>query len=179
MRRKNTTAEMMKGYIADSLLLLMRTAPYDDITIGEITAKAGVNRSTYYRHFRTKDEIIMFFYNRIITEYIGSIDPAQDIALQPYLQSMFAHFLRYKDPLLVIYRAGVAHHILDALNALFQAAHADQTLEERFRLHYHTGGIYNTFLLWFEQGMRLSPEKLSALSAAILPPGQRPMLRRT
>lgn len=47
MRKKNTTTEMMKGYIADSLLHLMSTKPYNDITIAEITKKAGVNRSTY------------------------------------------------------------------------------------------------------------------------------------
>ena len=46
MRRKNITSEMMMGYIQQALLLLMKDKAYPDITIGEITAKAGVNRST-------------------------------------------------------------------------------------------------------------------------------------
>ena len=61
MRRSNTTTEMMKEYISESLLILMEGKAYDDISIGEITAKAGVNRSTYYRNFSSKNEIIKFY----------------------------------------------------------------------------------------------------------------------
>ena len=45
MRRKNLTSEMMMSYIAEALVLLMQQKPYSEITIGEITKKAGVNRS--------------------------------------------------------------------------------------------------------------------------------------
>lgn len=47
MRRKNTTSKMMKGYIIGALLLLMKKRNFSEISIGEITDKAGVNRSTY------------------------------------------------------------------------------------------------------------------------------------
>lgn len=33
MRRKSTTTEMMKAYIADSLLILMANKTFEDITI--------------------------------------------------------------------------------------------------------------------------------------------------
>jgi len=59
LRRKNVTSEMMKGYMADALLILMGSKDYADISIGEITEKAGVNRSTFYRNYNSKDAIIV------------------------------------------------------------------------------------------------------------------------
>ena len=53
----------MMEYITDALLLLMKHKNFNDITIGEITKKAGVNRSTYYRHFSTKESIIKFYFS--------------------------------------------------------------------------------------------------------------------
>ena len=179
MRRSNTSTYMMKGYIADSLLLLMRSQPYESISIGEVTKRAGVNRSTYYRNFHSKDEVIMFVYNRIIEEYLTSIEASGEMPLQVYLEAMFTFFLKYKDSLMLIYHADVAHHILSALNSIFTADGVNLSVEEMFRIHYHTGGIYNTFLLWFDTGMSVSPKKLSAMSVSILPEGQRPMLKRS
>ncbi|MDR0249377.1 MAG: TetR/AcrR family transcriptional regulator [Oscillospiraceae bacterium] len=60
MKRKNTTTQMMKGYIAESLLLLIIQKAYSDISIGEIAGRAGVNRSTYYRNFALKEGIVDF-----------------------------------------------------------------------------------------------------------------------
>ena len=58
MRRKNTTHEMMMGYMSTALLELMIEKDYTKISIGEIAKKAGVDRSSYYRHFKSKDDII-------------------------------------------------------------------------------------------------------------------------
>ena len=174
MRKKNTTTEMMKEYIADSLLILMGKKSYADISIGEITNKAGVNRSTYYRNFSSKDDIVKFFFKKIIYEYLDGIDHRKDITLKEYLQKMFTHFLGYKSELLRIYRGGVSYLILAALNESF--VEVSGTFEERFKTYYHTGGIYNIFLLWFSDEMKESPESMSKLAVSTLPDNFRPML---
>ena len=50
--------QLTKEYIIQSLFILMKTKDYSDITIQDITNKAGVNRSTYYRNFSCKENII-------------------------------------------------------------------------------------------------------------------------
>jgi len=176
MRRKNTTTEMMKEYIAESLLILMSSKPYTDISIGEITTKAGVNRSTYYRNFKSKDEIIKFYFNRIMLEYIDDVKKVKNITLRAYLYIMFSHFYIYKRELLSINVNGLSYLLLDTLNETFTALTGHCTFEERYKLYYHTGGIYNTFLLWFSVGMQKSPEQMSEMAVASLPKGFQPML---
>lgn len=91
---------------------------------------------------------------------------------------MFAYHLHHREELLLIFDSGVAYLILDALNELLCAEAKDQPIEDQFRVYYHTGGIYNTFLLWFGDGMRIRPDALAKMSTAILPKGFRPMLLR-
>lgn len=53
----------------DALLLLLEKKEYDYITVKEICLKAGVNRSTFYLHYETMDDLlretIECFYNRL------------------------------------------------------------------------------------------------------------------
>ena len=58
---KNTLNTHIKDYIAQSLILLLKQKPFDDIKINEICQKAGVNRSSFYRNFANKEQAIVFY----------------------------------------------------------------------------------------------------------------------
>lgn len=175
MRRKNTTSEMMKQYIAAGLLILMNQKPYDDITIGEITAKAGVNRSTYYRNFCSKDEVIKYYFNQIIYQHMEHL-PAHPVPTEEYLVGMFTHYYQYKTELLLIHNARLTHLILDALNETFLEFHEDDSTENRYAVFYHTGGIYNNFVLWFANTMKETPAEMARIASSFLPADFRPFL---
>lgn len=178
MRRKNTTTDMMKKFIADSLLILMARKAYDEISIGEITDKAGVNRSTYYRNFNSKSDIIKEYFNNIMYEYLEYFDNQEDVSLNDYLYEMFSTFYKYKKELLLIHKNNVSYLILESLNEIFTDDNftKSKTLKQKAKIYYHTGGIYNTFLFWFSEEMKTSPKRMSEVSAALLPKGTRPML---
>lgn len=56
-KRPNT---FLRECMADALIGRMAQKPFSDITIHEIAATAGVNRSTWFRHFRTKSEALTY-----------------------------------------------------------------------------------------------------------------------
>nr|AGS53390.1 transcriptional regulator, TetR family [uncultured bacterium contig00018] len=176
MKRKYTPTANLKGYISESLMLLMRKKSFTDISIGEITDKAGVNRSSYYRNFNSKEEIIKYYFNKIIFELIEIVKDNKDMTLNEYLVKMFSHFYHYKKELLLIDKNKLSHLILDTLTETFTGLRKQQIFEEKFKTYYHTGGIYNSFLLWFSDEMSVSPEKMAELSCSILPKGFRPVL---
>ena len=45
--------------MVEALLLLLEKNEYDSITVKEICEKAGVNRSTFYKHYDTKDDLLV------------------------------------------------------------------------------------------------------------------------
>lgn len=56
MKRKSDTHELIEQCILDALIQLLQKHPYDEITITDITNKAGVSRMAYYRNYESKDE---------------------------------------------------------------------------------------------------------------------------
>ena len=94
---------MMMDYISQALLLLMYEKPYGDITIGEITKRAGVNRSNYYRHFETKDSIVVFYLDSIMKEYWVEFYGKGSSDFSEYLFTMFEIFFKHKDDLILFH----------------------------------------------------------------------------
>ena len=78
----------MKEYIVESLFLLMSKKAYTDITIGEITDKAGVNRSTYYHNFATKEKIVALYLSSILHEWLERYGQSADRSQEQYIPYM-------------------------------------------------------------------------------------------
>lgn len=65
MKRKNQVEES-KNLIADAFLSLLERRSYDDITLAEIAEEAGVSRMTIHRHFKNKENIILYQTEKVI-----------------------------------------------------------------------------------------------------------------
>lgn len=176
MRRKNTTSEMMKGYISESLILLLKNKEYSKISIGEIADKAGVNRSTYYRNFGSKEDIIRFYYWRIINEYVEQFSKKTNMTLKLYLVGMFEAFLSYKKGLILLHKHKLSYLLLDELNSNILNNTIIIDMKKQLPIFFHMGGIFNSMRLWFQEEMLTSPEDLASISVSILPDNFMPML---
>ena len=59
MKRQKQIDES-KEMIACAFVRLLQENDYDDVTLREIADHAGVTRMTLYRHFKTKERIILY-----------------------------------------------------------------------------------------------------------------------
>ena len=167
MRKKNITSEMMKQYIVESFLLLLEHNNYDEITIGEITAKAGVNRSTYYRHFSSKEDIITEYYKSLLVSYMNAT-PLPDVSsMENYLFHLFTNMMHDKKELLLIHESGHSYLLLKAFNEHFIQKNTSDI--HTMKSYYHSGGIFNCNLFWFEHKMQISPKKMAQLAVQAFP----------
>jgi AcrR family transcriptional regulator len=61
MSRPTTTdrrARRTERHLGDALVGLLHEKPYESIAVKEILARANIGRSTFYAHFRGKDELL-------------------------------------------------------------------------------------------------------------------------
>lgn len=171
MRRKSITSEMMKSYIVDALLILMKQKNYTDITVSEIVKKAGVNRSTYYRHFEAKEDIIKYFLDNISKDIL-EWDKAKENNFEEHLVNVYRHYYRHRKQMMTIYRNGLSILFLDILKKYLGAdAHKDEEASIQYAIAFHIGGTFNHFMLWFSRDMSDSPEEMAAYTLAVLPDG--------
>lgn len=160
---KRTNQELFKTYIMEALILLLEKRDFSKITVKEITDKAGVNRSTYYRNFDCKEDIILFFYTSILRKCISSDD------LETHLTNVFKQFFIYKDELLCLHKNKLSYLLLTVLNSFFCQQQNTSNFNQDFEIYYHAGGVFNTLMLWFDQSMEIKVELLVKKSIEILP----------
>ena len=67
--------KFIKECILKSLVSLMKEKEFKDITITEITKKAGVSRMTYYRNYNFKEDILNDYMTTLIEQTIKGTKP--------------------------------------------------------------------------------------------------------
>ncbi len=171
MRRKDTTAEMMKGYMVDGLLKLMEEKSYGEITAAEIAERAGVNRSSYYRHFGGKDDVVYCYYERLHGEFREIAESAKRaIALREYILGGFKFLLLHKKEMLMFYSSGVMLPLLAVLNNHYGISPDTFCLiEDRYASAFRVGGFFNQILFWLSRDMRDAPELVADAVMSLLP----------
>ncbi|WP_460774394.1 TetR/AcrR family transcriptional regulator [Microbacterium sp. GXF7504] len=96
-------AARTQARLQDSLLELARARPLDEITVGDITEHAGVNRSSFYQHYSDKDTLLADALERVIDDVSGQLRarPApmptgMPEELQQYLAHLAANATLYR-----------------------------------------------------------------------------------
>lgn len=103
MRGKQTEdrrIQKTKNLLHEALSSLIREKPYDEIVVQEILDRANVGRSTFYMHFRDKDELLV----SSIHDMLGSVHapPEAPFSGKPYERMVafslpvFEHIYRHR-----------------------------------------------------------------------------------
>lgn len=69
-KSNNPSVIRSQQWLYNSLLMLMKEKPFDSITIGEITKNADLDRTTFYRNFDSKEDILNVGISKIKNKYI-------------------------------------------------------------------------------------------------------------
>lgn len=173
MRIKGLAGQQIRQYLTEALLILMETKDYGSISIGEIADKAGVNRSSYYRHFSGKEDILRFYLMTIMNEYQEAYRTGSDRTFHAYMQQIFSTFYGHRHDLLLMHKNGLSYLLLDVLNWCFRLTDPGRklSLRDRFMISYHIGGIYNNLCLWMDHGMRETPAQMTDIALSFRPEG--------
>lgn len=91
--------KLSKNSICESLLRLLEHYQYNDITISQITAKAGVSRNTFYRHFNTKEAVLSYAFSQLL----GDLFTALSNLATPSIRDLLSHIINLyrKNPYLI------------------------------------------------------------------------------
>lgn len=114
-RREITTpkAEETRERIVDAALTLFREKGFDETTMRDIAADAGVATGAAYYYFRSKEELVMAFYARTAEEARTLLPPAlarsKDLRkrLLAVIDMKFEQFAEHRRLLVGIVRIGI------------------------------------------------------------------------
>jgi AcrR family transcriptional regulator len=126
MNRGERTANKTKSAIKNALLELIHTKNYPNITVSEITQKANVGRSTFYKHYQSKADTLVDIHvdmfkhliNGLITSGAGGVqEPPPEL-----IEFLKASSGKERYPLLLSYKLGSdLDYLINHLNLQFTA----------------------------------------------------------
>ncbi len=172
MAKERTARPKAADYIYQALVALMDKKPYDQITITDITKKAGVSRMAFYRNYQSKDDILMDHFKAMLTQ---AWKMAAHISEKEYWLSFIQ--VGNQDPIFkYIIQAGLLIKAFDAgLDAAMRfcqtAVGLDMTDEAQVLRVYQRIGMIQGYLLYLrDRAGKISPEALADHLAELMAP---------
>ncbi|MCI1674974.1 MAG: TetR/AcrR family transcriptional regulator [Ancrocorticia sp.] len=164
MARQARTTENLKERMANALFELLREKPYAEISVSEITDRADVGRATYYRHFGSKDDVLMYRFGTIFSRVPHPAKPfhkhtAQDATA--FFEQYFASLYEHRAILEEVYEAGLDYLLFIYMYRLTVAQSRDAAVVDRYRVALHSASTFAIVDQWVTSGFEQSPDELA------------------
>lgn len=72
--RKNIASENTKNLLAKTLREMLNEKPFTKITITELVQRTGINRKTFYYHFRSTEALLAWMIEKDTMEIVAQLD---------------------------------------------------------------------------------------------------------
>lgn len=164
-------------WMIDALLLLMDSKNYNDITILQITDKAKLGRRTFYRYFKSKDDVLRLYCEIILQEFGKKIMGKDEISLYTVTLSYFEFWTDYTDFLHLLKKAHMLSFLEERLeslvsNLVVRMGHVPPDLpydqSVLYEFIFKIAGYWRVTIEWSSHFPRESPEEMAEIVANIL-----------
>jgi Transcriptional regulator len=92
MKKTYAQIEETKQWILEAFIQLIHTISYNKITITSICEKAGVPRSTFYRYFNTKEDILEDYIQYFFETMSYELKQYSHITVEDFIKLHFSFF---------------------------------------------------------------------------------------
>lgn len=158
-------------WITESLFRLLTKKTYKEISIADITEKAGVVRQTFYRHFSNKDNVIIQFLERCFKPNSIKIISSHHEKCESIVFTIpWKQFVRYKEPLKTILISDAEYllfkyarkYIDCCINLYDDTLSGDEKFYLRYMVQFTSMGLSQVLCDWIKNDMPISVEKLNS-----------------
>ncbi|MGL5414517.1 MAG: TetR/AcrR family transcriptional regulator C-terminal domain-containing protein [Clostridium sp.] len=162
-------SNMTKELFSNALKLHMKTKPINKITIGELSEECGLNRRTFYRHFKDIYDLLEWSYQ---TEIKNKIEAYMDFEhWQKGLLDLFDYFYSNKETSISIIKYSRREYLEKFLNALLLESIEPVMKQEphylklsankqNFLIKFYSLSFTTLLINWIEEGMIQPPEEI-------------------
>ncbi|MDE6408130.1 MAG: TetR/AcrR family transcriptional regulator [Anaeroplasmataceae bacterium] len=154
----------VKNAMVKALFILLEKKPLSEIKIKELVKKAGVARASFYRNFKTKEDVIIYFLNTLLLQYKEkyTADLAHIARYENVLRT-FNYVYSYKMELQSLFQAKLGQMFLDAINEYIITSTDLQHEKQLYKYPFYSyaGALYNVIYYWITSGCKESPEEMT------------------
>jgi len=166
--KMNTTngkiAEQSREKLVKALLAVMEQYDFREITITQLSQEAGLSRKTFYRLFKSKEELIDFFFGNLYKECLTQMKSRRLRHYWDVVQCYFDFCEERKELLSLLRRNNLLALLFEGSYKysfkVFEYVHSKETADIYspflpYLLAYSVGGMYSMLLKWVENDMEI------------------------
>ena len=163
MRRTTATTDYLKECMGTALLELMKEKPIEKISIEEMTAKADVGRSTYFRYFKSKMKFCLS--NHMSVEALSDEHGATNFATGSYdgIRLFFEFCLSTRPICDLLYSADRQYVILNFYLQEAASIVANADAKTHYFIQFITYGLFGLMNAWVLRGYKETPQEMAQI----------------
>lgn len=168
--KQDRRSKRTRLWLYESLLELMKSKDYDDISITELTEKSDIARQSFYRIYDSKDDILLSKMDEINSEIFkkSELDFAQkgDYFLDFVIHQLVNAFQENEEFFTALLKAELQHRELtkfsDYIVRFYMKGKDHQELSKNYQywIHFIVGGMYMVLFKWNESNMDTPAETI-------------------
>ncbi len=154
--------------IEKALFKLMQENSFADISITDLSQVAGVSRMAFYRHYKTKEDILNGYLKRQYDKFIEDIDEHRFNQLDQFLQIYFKYFKEHDYFLRAITKAGIEGIMLRKQTEYFVnffKVKLPNMLPSYSDMVFYSGAIFSVLIYWADSGYKQPRKKIAKMLA--------------
>lgn len=165
MEKKLTFNESVREAIALALIKLMKTKPFSEISISEIAKVAGVSRSSIYRNFDSKEQILINHIQDLYNHYFLSEDILhyfpEKADLHRFLLPRFRFIKQQKDFFTVLHKNNLLYYTFEQMDSeLILLLNGQDSSPSPYYLSMFAGSYAAIISRWVDNGFKESEEEM-------------------
>lgn len=160
--------EYTRHYIVQALFKLMSEYCYEKISVTDIAQKAGVGRATFYRYFKNKEDVILFYFEHNAKQFIFDqryIPRCKEDYIK-VVTDVMTLFKENKEPFKLLRKARMEYVYLDYLNKKFIITfERDYPNKNQYLPYLYAGMLFNVSMAWLDNDCK---QEINAIADMIV-----------
>lgn len=179
-----------RAALREAFITLVEERGIDGFSVGDLCTSAGLNRGTFYNHFRDKESLLASFEDEVIEGLGGVLAKFQNIKLRELAAYSLTHrplpmlvelydYLREEGPFLhamlgpggdarfgMRLREAVCGRFVRSL--LHERYQNDPSAFTRYYISFYSGAYLGVITEWIDSGMTETSEEMALISMRLL-----------
>lgn len=156
-------ANATKNLLAKALKTLMEKKPFAKISVGDICEECGMNRKSFYYHFRDKYDLVNWIF---YTEFVHTLNYSADDNGWQHLVEVCRYFYNnkpfYSKALKIEGQNSFRdyfHDILEAILLEYLSLYFENAKESQFAAEFFSDAVICSLIRWLTSKDPASPEE--------------------
>ncbi len=166
----DTKENLTRCYIYKAFAKLLETNHYDKISVCDITEKAGVSRMSFYRNFKSKEDLTLKGIEHIVKKVVANIKKHEKISIYVITKEFFEVAKDYKNIVDSFENSPISKELISTTIARLRDNMPTDYMNNtsKYIPIFYFGAISSTMFDWLRKGAKETPEEMAKMIASLI-----------